>query len=138
VFRKYISSLGCEATVHIGITYDERDRRKKPRKNERYPLCENQITDAMAAEICKEEGFDFFGFYTKRTRTGCWFCPLQNEKNLRSLWLYDRDKWERFCDMQERARKQFPIELMWSLSRKRTLREYQEKFEKEESGNETD
>lgn len=97
------------------------------------------MTDSDCFEICKKNGFDFHGFYEKRSRTGCWFCPLQNKKNLRSLYLYDRDKWESFCQMQERARELFPIEPMWSLGRKRTLREYQREFEKEKEGrDETD
>jgi len=110
-------------TQWIGFGYDEA-KRIKMTIGYNYPLVDWKITEDDALKYCYEKGFDFGGYYKIFKRQGCWCCPLQSLKDLKSLWLYFPEYWQRLIDMQKQSKWQFRMDY--------TLEELDERFRREE------
>lgn len=100
VVGRFIKDINDEVTQYIGIAFDE-PKRIKTDKDKRYPLYEWHITEAQALDYCKSKGFDFGGLYEHFNRLGCWCCPLQNLKDLYSLYKFYPNKWQELLQMEE-------------------------------------
>ncbi len=87
------------AINYIGIAADEAWRCK----NDRYPLVEWGITEAMALQICYTRGLDWSGLYEKYHRCSCWCCPFQQIGELRNLRKYHPDLWKKLIQMDKKA-----------------------------------
>lgn len=81
-------------------------------------------------EICNSEGFDFYGYYDKFPRSGCWFCPLQRVDSLKKIYLFYPEKWSQLKQWQLRAREHFSEDYWWKLGGK-DLVKYEEKWRQE-------
>jgi hypothetical protein len=88
---------------YVGIAADEAWRCKE----ERYPLVEWGITEAMALQICYDHGFDFGGLYQIYRRASCWCCPFQRIGELRNLRKHHPELWARLRELDKRALAQF-------------------------------
>ena len=53
------------------------------------------MTEANCLQYCKERGFDWNGLYDRFRRVSCWLCPLQSLSELRKLWEFYPDLWEK-------------------------------------------
>ena len=78
--------------VFIGIAADEAHRSRckeytKGKNNYCFPLVEWDITEAQCMEYLKVRGL-YNGLYDYFDRIGCWWCPKQPLKSLRSLWQF--------------------------------------------------
>lgn len=58
------------------------------------------LTESDALKLCYQEGFTFGGVYEHRSRYNCWCCPLQTLDELRILFKYYPELWERMREMQ--------------------------------------
>ena len=108
----------------IGFSFGERKRIKKT-INYCYPLVDWKITEEDALKYCYGKGFDWGGLYKKYNRISCWNCPLQSLDNLKALWLYFPEYWQRLLKMQKQSEWQFRLDY--------TLEELDERFRREES-----
>ena len=102
----YINSYGrSNAIQYIGFAYDEYHRSIRfeisRKKNKEYPLIDWQWTERKCLKYCYEKGFNFFGYYEKFNRNGCFCCPLQSLRDLKTLYKFYPDLWEKLRKMQE-------------------------------------
>ncbi|GAH46924.1 unnamed protein product, partial [marine sediment metagenome] len=90
-----------------------------------YPLIDWKMTEEDALKYCYEKGFTWGGLYEKFRRVSCWCCPLQPLKELKMLWLYFPEYWQKLLEMQRQSKFQFRLDY--------TLEELDERFRREES-----
>jgi len=110
-------------TKYIGFAFDEQQRIKKT-MGYCYPLVDWKVTEEDALKYCYNKGFDWGGLYKHFRRVSCWCCPLQPLKELKELWLYFPEYWQRLLKMQTQSSYQFRLDY--------TLEELDERFRKEE------
>lgn len=91
---------------YVGIAADEPSRLKDD-KHKSYPLAQWGVTESEALTYCYNKGFDWDGLYNHFDRVSCWCCPLKNLKELKALYQYYPDLWERLKEMDKRAYNQF-------------------------------
>jgi len=111
-------------TQWIGFSYDEAKRIKKT-IGYCYPLVDWKMTEENALKYCLDKGFNWGGLYEKYKRVSCWNCPLQSLKDLKALWLYFPDHWNKLLEMQKQSK--------WQFRKDYTLEELDERFRREES-----
>jgi len=75
-----------------GVCHDEPKRIRK--SNVIYPLVEWGMTEKNCLQYCYDRGFNWDGLYTRFKRIGCYLCPLQSIKDLRTLYLNYPNLWE--------------------------------------------
>lgn len=95
--------IGEGLTQYVGIAFDEQHRAGSKRYQKgkvKYPLIDFKVTESEALSICHKEGFDFGGVYEHRSRYNCWCCPLQTLDELRVLYKFYPELWERMREMQ--------------------------------------
>lgn len=56
-------------------------------------------TEEDAKQLCQRAGL-LSPVYTFTNRGGCWFCPNAKRKELRHLYDYHPDLWERMLELQ--------------------------------------
>lgn len=82
------------------------------------------MSEADCLAYCKEHGFDWNGLYDHFDRVSCWCCPLKNLKELRQLYEFYPELWQKLKDWDEKTwndyKKGWPV---WKL-------EYRFEFEK--------
>lgn len=98
--QKYMKGQG-EYIQYIGIAYDEPKRHINIPKNTVHPLFDWKVTESDALKYCYEHGFDWGGLYEHFKRSSCWCCPLQRIGELRNLYKYYPELWERLKRMDE-------------------------------------
>ena len=109
---------------YIGFSYDERQRIKKT-MGYCYPLVDWKMTEEDALKYCLEKGFDWSGLYEKYKRVSCWNCPLQSLNDLKVLWEFYPEYWQKLLKMQEQSK--------WQFRKDYTLEQLDERFRREES-----
>lgn len=83
---------------YIGIAADEQyrlERQRNQKENAVHPLVDWGITEADCLKYCYDHGFDWDGLYVYFKRVSCWCCPLQGVAELRQLYKYFPDLWEK-------------------------------------------
>lgn len=105
---------GYTIIEHHGIAADESWRAENnSEKTIYYPLVEWGMVEKEALQYCYDRGLDWEGLYEHFDRVSCWLCPLQNLKELKSLWKYHQDKWKKLKLIQMLAynrSKLYPME----------------------------
>lgn len=94
-FLKYISK---PCVNFVGIAFDERHRAKQlkdTRIKNVFPLIERKITRKKCIEIIKNHNLDI------PPKSGCWFCPFQNQKQVRELFLNHFDLYQKLKEMEK-------------------------------------
>lgn len=97
-------ACGSGNNVYIGIAADEAHRSRceeytKGKNTYCFPLVDWGITEAQCMAYLRERGlynslYDFFG------RIGCWWCPKQSLKSLRSLYRHFPEKWAHLLELE--------------------------------------
>lgn len=95
------------AIVYVGIAADESQRLARERKPyKRFPLAELGITEEMALLICYRRGYHWnecgLGLYDILDRVSCWCCANKNLKELRNIYTFLPEYWDRLKAMQSR------------------------------------
>ncbi len=80
-----------EVIQYLGIAADEQHRIK----GENYPLVSWGMTEKDCLDYCYERGFDWGGLYRIFRRVSCWCCPLQGISEMRKLYTYFPELWQR-------------------------------------------
>lgn len=103
---KYAEDNGAE--MYVAIAADETTRLEKDRKPyKRFPLATWGITEAEALQGCYNSGFYWeehgFRLYDLLDRVSCWCCANKNLKELRNIYTYLPEYWERLKSFQRRT-----------------------------------
>ena len=107
VVSRYLKKYDNIIEYH-GIASDEAYRTKKNKeKIIRYPLIEWGMTEQDALDYCYSKGFNWGGLCERFNRVSCWCCPLQSIPELKQLYTYFPELWEKLKDMDEKAWNQF-------------------------------
>lgn len=99
------------AIQYVGIAADETHRKQMPGK--RYPLIEYGMTEAECLQYCRDRGFAWLekseaapgglvDLYDILDRVSCWCCANKNRKELKNIYIYLPQYWERLKKLQEK------------------------------------
>lgn len=97
-----------DKTQYIGIAYDETERIKKHENepNILMPLVDWKMTEKDCLEYCYSKGYDWnengVELYDILDRVSCWCCANKNRKELKNIYFYLPEYWERLKDLQSK------------------------------------
>lgn len=97
--NKYIKELPEGTTQYIGIATDEQERLCRLDGKRISLLNKYGFTEDAAKELCKKHGL-LSPIYDFTNRGGCFFCPNAKEKELRHLYDFHKDLWEKMLQLQ--------------------------------------
>lgn len=100
-----------DAVQIIGIAADEQYRRKELTGKKKSLLIENGMTEADCLTYCRQRGWGWIeetpatssgsvDLYDILDRVSCWCCCNKNQKELRNIWKYLPQYWERLKELQ--------------------------------------
>ena len=101
--KRFMKDLDGECMEYIGIAADEPKRHINIAPNIRHPLYDWGITEAMALRYCYDKGFDWDGLYEHFRRVSCWCCPLKSLPELKALYEFYPELWQKLRQMDEKA-----------------------------------
>lgn len=103
-----------EVVEIIGYATDEKSpsRQKKIKqykngelKNTIYPLIDWNISEDEALKYCYSKGFDWEGLYDIYDRVSCWCCQNNNLKELKNMYIYEPEKWQKLKKLDKEIEK---------------------------------
>lgn len=101
--------------VYIGIAIDEPKRIEKERKPYKlFPLVEWAMTEKDCLDYCRTNGWDwleesdktatgYIDLYNILDRVSCWCCSNKNRKELKNIYIYLPQYWQKLKDFQSRT-----------------------------------
>lgn len=99
--HKYLKTLGNDYIQYIGIAADEPKRLLRLVEGKQISLLDKYgYTEEDAKALCQKEGL-LSPIYEYSNRGGCWFCPNMREPELRHLYDYHPDLWNRLLELQK-------------------------------------
>lgn len=136
---KAIDFYTKDAKVHyIGIAADEPERLARLTPPKRSPLAEWGLTEADCLRICYEYGFswneDGVELYHILDRVSCWCCANKNRKELKNMYLYLHDYWEKLKYLQSRLDRPMKKFKSKKYGEYGNVFDMEKVFEKEEEG----
>lgn len=103
----------CKGTIqYIGIAADEAHRfEKEQREGKLLPLVHWGMTEDKCLTYCYDHGFDWVedggagevSLYYVLDRVSCWCCCNKNLKELKNIYLYMPEYWDRLRDLQAKT-----------------------------------
>lgn len=116
---------------YIGIAYDEIERCK----DKIYPLVEWKMKESDCLNYCKQKGIKWIehtkngdvDLYDVLDRVSCWCCSNKNLKELKSIYKYLPEYWEKLKFLQSKTNRPF--------KKYGNIFELEERFKKEEYNN---
>lgn len=103
----------CKGAIeYVGIAYDEQKRLQKERKgNKVFPLADLRMTEADCLAYCYQQGFnwmeDGIDLYSILDRVSCWCCANKNLKELKNIYRYLPNYWNRLKMLQDKTDRPF-------------------------------
>ena len=96
---------GKDAHIYVGIAADEHKRLQKSYGgNKSFPLAGWGMTERGCLEYCYARGFDWnengVELYSLLDRVSCWCCRNKNLRELKNMYLYLPDYWQKLKDIQ--------------------------------------
>ena len=101
-----------ECTEYIGIAADETKRLKKERKGIKiFPLADIGMTEKDCLQYCYDRGFYWeehtpngtVRLYDILDRVSCWCCANKNLKELKNIYTYLPQYWEKLKELQSKT-----------------------------------
>ena len=90
---------------YVGIASDEQWRMKDD-EHKIYPLVEWGMTEKDCLQYCYDHGFDWnengIELYSVLDRVSCWCCQNKNLKELKNMYLYLPEYWQKLRGLQSR------------------------------------
>ena len=107
--EQYLKTMDEEIIEYVGIAKDELNRIKT--KN--YPLVRWGMTESDCLEYCRLNGWNwleessveetgYIDLYNILDRVSCWCCANKNRKELKNIWLFLPQYWEKLEYIQSR------------------------------------
>ena len=94
-----------EIFEYVGIAYDEPNRIKDD-IHKIYPLVEWEMTESNCLQYCYEHGYSWnengVELYDVLDRVSCWCCRNKNLKELKNIYIYLPEYWQRLRGLQSR------------------------------------
>ena len=98
---------------YVGIAADEPERVKKLEGPKVAPLADAGMSEADCLSFCRQRGWDWMEFspatesgfvdlYDILDRVSCWCCANKNLKELRNIYHYLPQYWERLLQLQDK------------------------------------
>ena len=97
--KGYINSLPKDTVQYLGIASDEQERLFRLNSQKISLLEKYDVTQKSARELAKKHGL-LSPIYEFAPRNGCFFCPNAKEPELRHLYDYHPDLWQRMLWLQ--------------------------------------
>ena len=102
-----LDKCGKGSHVYIGIAADEHDRLQKTYDaSKSFPLAEWNMTEQDCLDYCYSQGFDWnengVELYSILDRVSCWCCKNKNLRELKGMYMYLPEYWERLKEIQAR------------------------------------
>lgn len=92
--------------MYVGIAIDEPERLKRLDPWKSSPLETWKMTERDCLEYCRAKGYswqqDGVDLYDILDRVSCWCCKNKNLKELKNIYLYLPEYWERLKDLQDK------------------------------------
>lgn len=101
--NEILKSCGCYSVMYIGFCVDEVKRFKyepfdRDGVRQIYPLAEMNIKEATIWEWAKQQEI-FNDYYIYNKRCGCMYCPMSRLDNLKYLYRYYPDNFQKYIEM---------------------------------------
>ena len=97
---------GKNNLVYVGIAYDEAKRLEKLDSYKQAPLAEWKMTEKDCLEYCHSHDIYWMEnnieLYSILDRVSCWCCQNKNLKELKNMYIYLPDYWQRLRGLQSR------------------------------------
>ncbi len=94
-----------EIFEYVGIAADE-PKRIKDDIHKLYPLVEWNMTESECLQYCYDHGFNWdengIELYLLLDRVSCWCCRNKNLKELKNIYMYLPEYWQRLRGLQSR------------------------------------
>lgn len=124
----YKKSYGNEEIIeYVGIAADEPNR-VQDNPNKKYPLVEWKMTEKDCLDYCYLNGWDWnengVELYSILDRVSCWCCRNKNLKELKNIYVYLPDFWQKLRGLQSRIDEPFKGE-------GKSIFDLEERFKKE-------
>lgn len=104
--QRTINKHTAGAHVYLGIAADEQRRLAKLEANKSSPIAEAGTTESDCLAYCHKNGFywyeDGVELYSVLDRVSCWCCCNKNIKELRNIYHYLPQYWDRLKDLQSK------------------------------------
>lgn len=139
---QYKKSIGDEVVDYVGIAADEQHRfdTQKRQVGKRMPLVEWGMTEADCLQYCHDRGFywierstaavsGYVDLYDILDRVSCWCCANKNLKELKNIYLYLPQYWERLRELQTHIVRPYKG---YYKGQPKGIFELEKRFEKEE------
>ena len=106
--NKYYKTINDDIVEYIGIAADEEKRIPRAKeKGQILPLVDFNMTEYDAWAYCINQGYDWnedgIELYAILDRVSCWCCRNKNLNELRRMYQYLPEYWERLKDMQKKT-----------------------------------
>lgn len=107
--RRYLQSIkGVNIIQYIGYAWDEPMRIYKGRSpDKRFPLVRYGMTEQDCLEYCYLKGYDWnengVELYSILKRVSCWCCANKNIKELRNIYRYLTNYWNKLKELQAKT-----------------------------------
>lgn len=117
--KQFKDSLAESVIDYVGIAFDEPKRfDKATQEGKMLPLVQWQMTEGDCLNFCHERGFywiervancgvEYMDLYSILDRISCWCCCNKNLKELRNIYRYLPNYWQRLRDLQEKIDRPF-------------------------------
>lgn len=96
---------GEEIYEYVGIAVDEPSRIDED-EHKLYPLVDWNMTEKDCLQYCYDNGYDWnengVELYSVLDRVSCWCCQNKNLKELKNIYLYLPEYWQRLRGLQSR------------------------------------
>lgn len=95
---------------YVGIAADEQyrlERKRNKNPNHLHPLVDWGMTEQDCLNYCYDHGYDWNGLYEHFKRASCWCCPLQSLQELRQLYQYYPELWQKLKEWDKRTWRKF-------------------------------
>ena len=135
---RVIRDYCADAVIYVGLAADEPQRFEKcGYPNRRLPLAEWGLTEPDCLEYCQQLGFQWLEetengpvpLYEILDRVSCWCCGNKNLKELKHIYLYLPQYWERLKGLQ--AHMSRPMKGWYQDGRPKGIFELERRFEQE-------
>lgn len=106
--KKFEENFGEDIIYYIGIAYDEKERYERLDKSKKISiLYELEMTEKDCLEYCYSKGYNWIengvDLYSILDRVSCWCCRNKNKKELRNIYLYLPEYWEKLKEFQSKT-----------------------------------
>lgn len=135
--QKYKKSLRDTVIDYVGIAADETKRFEKEKSDgKQLPLVDWSMSEADCLDYCHSRDWYWYEcspagqieLYSILDRVSCWCCANKNLKELRNIYLYLPQYWDRLKDLQSKINRPFKG---FYKDNPQGIFELEERFEKE-------